>query len=155
LGADYLSYFTCDDNGIITNIANPPYNLYAAAIPSVFYTDDDGTTNLGREIIQLIVLMAGYRITIAVLANVYTSVTAKAGSVESINQKSSTVLVNVLKAIKNKIDMALSRLSDLGMTTVVVYDAVSSMTDNIVEGNTFFTGGDFGPGPMGAGYREF
>lgn len=153
-GADFLAGFSCDDNGIISAIANAPSSIYAQAIPVIFYSDD-GSPELGREILQLIVLFAGYRIALTTFANLNTSTMAKAGAVEASSAKSATLLVTVIKALKNKIDMALTRLSDLGMTTVQVFDAVMSANDNLAAGNQFFTGADYGPPIMGPGYREF
>lgn len=153
-GIDILANFTCDDNGIVSVLPNAPANIYSQAIPAVFYSDD-GSPELGREIQQLIVLFAGYRITLTTMANLNTSVMAKAGSVESSTAKSATLLVTVIKALKNKIDMALTRLSDLGMTNVAVIDAVMNANDNLLAGNTYFVNADYGRSPMGPGYREF
>jgi hypothetical protein len=154
LGLDWLNSFTCDGNGLITYQANAPTNIFTASVPAVFY-EDQGVLELGREIQQLIVLMAGYRIALTVFANTYTSVSAKAGPVSSEQQKSAQLLQAVLKAIKGKIDAALYRLSDLGMTTVSVFDSVQNMTENMIGGINPFVGGDLGPTPMGHGYREF
>jgi hypothetical protein len=126
--------YTCNDSGIISLqvIAQPTYpdanNPYAGQAPA----------NMPREYIQLIVLMAGYRALITAMQNVANSTTAKAGSVEFSTSHSTSMYIGALKALTAKIDIALTRLSDLGSTSVAVLDAVIDSTANIVDGNSWF-----------------
>lgn len=129
--------YTCNDSGIITPqvLAQPTYpdanNPYGGQAPA----------NLPREYIQLIVLMAGYRALITTMQNVATSTMSKAGSVESSVSRSTSMYIGALKAITAKIDIALTRLSDLGSTSVAVLDAVIDSTIAIADGNSWFVSG--------------
>lgn len=126
--------YTCDDSGIITPQvgAQPMYpdqfNPYGGSVVG----------DLPREYIQLIVLMAGYRALITKMQNTASSQMAKAGSVETSVSHSTSMFVGALKAITAKIDIALTRLSDLGSTSVAVLDAVMDSTIAIADGNSWF-----------------
>ena len=126
--------YTCDDSGIIT-----PQTTAQPSFPDT-YNPYGGvqTIDLPREYVQLIVLMAGYRALITTMQNVATSSMARAGSVETSTSRSTSMYVAALKAITAKIDIALTRLSDLGSTSVAVLDAVMDSTIAIADGNSWF-----------------
>jgi hypothetical protein len=126
--------YTCDDQGIIS-----PFS--------------ESQPDLDREMIQIIILFAGYRCLITTMQNVATSTTYKAGSVESSVSRSTSMYVAALKAVTSKIDIALTRLSDLGSTSVAVLDSVIDSTIAIAEGEAWFVsaGNDY-PSSSWEGY---
>lgn len=127
--------YTCDGTGLITPQASTP------SFPDYWNPYQNQTGDLGRDYVQLIVLMAGYRALITLMQNTNVSVMAKAGSVESSTQKSAQMFVAALKAVTSKIDIALTRLSDLGSTSVGIRDAVIDNTTAILGGDTWFVRG--------------
>lgn len=92
------------------------------------YDDDAGGyldgTDLSRELQQVIVLYAGYRILLSEFRNISTMVRGKAGPVEFEQQKSANVLKEALAAVKQKIDYVLATLSSHGGSDTTVLDAV-------------------------------
>lgn len=135
-GVDILGAFSCDNDGIIEPIsgANGGSGLYYGfQIPSSWYTDD-GTVDLGREVIQAIILCAGYRAALTSSQNLSTMVRSQAGNVSFETAKSAQMMQAVLKNLMAKLDIVLTRLSDLGTTAVSVYDSIIQKTDNINQG---------------------
>jgi len=139
--------FTCDDTGLITPQASTPgfpdyWNPYSVQQVAAF----------PRDYVQLVVLMAGYRALITLMQNTNVSVMAKAGSVESSTQMSPQMFIAALKAVTSKIDIALTRLSDLGSTSVGIRDAVIDNTCAILNDETWFVrgGSSYGSDSWGA-----
>lgn len=95
-----------------------------------------GTTDMSRDLQQLVVLYAGYRITLASYVNLNSSFRAVAGPVEYETQKSAQVLRAVLDALKERIGIALGRLSDLGGSSVAVFDSVVERSYSLAVGAT-------------------
>lgn len=138
-GLDFLAGFTCDDGGTISpqNSSNVPQG-FQNYIPVAWF--EDGTTgDIGREIIQAVLLFAHLKVLVAVMENANTSTTYKAGPVESSVSKSSSVYQAALKAVTSQIDIVLTRLSDLGSTNVTVLDAVIDSTMAISTGDQWWT----------------
>lgn len=130
--------YTCDDIGLITPYkTTPPPQYPDQSNPYNF----NGLGDLPREYVQLIVLFGGYRALITTLQNVNTQTTARAGAVETSVQKSGAMYIAALKAVTAKIDIALTRLSDLGSTSVTVLDAVIDSTSAIENDATWFVRG--------------
>lgn len=80
-------------------------------------TDDDslivpqhGTTDLERDFQQLIVLFAGFRITLTQFQNINSGFSAKAGPVQFEQQKSAQTLRGVLDSIKERLKAILLTL---------------------------------------------
>lgn len=141
-GFDFLANWTCDQSGNISPQTNAPSASLTGVtqyIPVGWYTDDNSGA-IGREIVQAIILFAGYRVCLTAMmaAGGSTSVTARAGSVESSVTKSPQVYQAVLKALTAKIDLVLTRLSDLGSTNVEVLDAVIDNTTNMGMGEAWW-----------------
>lgn len=90
-----------------------------------------GQPDLTRDFQQLIVLYAGYRITLTQFQNLNARFHAKAGPVEIEVEKSANTLKAVLDAIKQRIDIVLTRLSDVGGTSVEILDAIIENTYTI------------------------
>jgi hypothetical protein len=99
---------------------------------------DTSAPDMGRDWQQLIVLYAGFRITLTEFKNTQSSFHAVAGPVEIEVQKASNVLKGVLDAIKSRIDIVLRRLSDVGATSVAVFDAVIEQTYDIATREQWF-----------------
>lgn len=137
-GVDILGAFMCDNDGIIeplsnTAVANSSGLYFGFQIPASWYTDNGGV-DLGREVIQAIILTAGYRAALTTSANLATMVRSQAGNVSFETAKSATMMQAVLKNLMAKLDIVLTRLSDLGTTAVSVYDSIIQKTDNINQG---------------------
>lgn len=137
-GLDFLAGFTCDNNGNILPQAsgNTPPGI-VNYIPVGWF--EDGTSgDIGREIVQAILLFAHLKVLIAVMENANTSTTYRAGPVESSVSKSSSVYQAALRALMSQIDIVLTRLSDLGSTNVMVLDAVIDSTCNLATGTQWW-----------------
>jgi hypothetical protein len=99
------------------------------------YTEDEGEvtpisgdTDLSRDLQQLIVLYAGFRITLTQFQNINSGFRAKAGPVEFEQNKSAQTLKGVLDAIKARISLVLDNLSEYGGAHTAVLDAVIERT---------------------------
>ena len=99
------------------------------------YTEDEGEitplsgdTDLTRDMQQLIVLYAGFRITLTQFQNINSGFRAKAGPVEFETAKSAQTLKGVLDAIKARIGLVLENLSAYGGSNTSVLDAVIERT---------------------------
>jgi hypothetical protein len=69
-----------------------------------------GTTDMTRDLQQLIVLFAGYRVTLTQFQNINSGFRAKAGPAEFEQQKSAQTLKAVLDAIKERLALIVSTL---------------------------------------------
>jgi len=101
-----------------------------------------GTTDLPRDLQQLIVLFAGFRMAITSYRSINSSYRAKAGPVEYEVQKSAQTLKALIDAIKSRIDFILKNLSSYGdgSSGVAIFDAV--INANYAEaGGSWFVGG--------------
>lgn len=97
-----------------------------------------GAPDMTRDLQQLIVLYAGFRITLTELKNTQASFQAQAGAVQIEVTKASNVLKSVLDAIRSRIDIVLRRLSDVGTTNVEVFDLVIEQTYAIATRQEWF-----------------
>lgn len=97
-----------------------------------------GTTELGRDQQQIIILYAAYRIVLASLRSLSTSFRAKAGSVEFETAQSATILRDVLAALRDKIKLVLALSDTLGATDTAYIDAVFERTTSLALGDTWF-----------------
>lgn len=91
-------------------------------------TPSTGSTDLGRDHQQVLVLYAGYRIVLSDLRNVTASFRTKAGPVEFETSRPVQLLKDVLAAIRERIALAVSNLTDVGETSVDYFDAVVERT---------------------------
>lgn len=83
--------------------------------------DDAADDDLSRTQQQLIVLFAGSRCLRNELKNMNTKFRAAAGSVEFETENSATLLRDILKDLRSKIDLILATMSDLNYTTTTTY----------------------------------
>lgn len=107
--------------------------------------DYDDTTgyvageDLGRELQQLIVLWAGWKIVLNQMQNLTTTFRSKAGPVEFETQRSASVLKGVLDQLKAKIDFITGNLSVYGQgTNTAVFDAIVERTYSQVLGDVWW-----------------
>lgn len=82
-----------------------------------------GTTDMPRELQQVIVFMAAYNTIYLKLLNQRTGFRAKAGSVEYETQNSATVLKELADSLKQRYAILLGRLSDMGLVPTYVIDS--------------------------------
>ena len=101
-------------------------------------TPISGTTDIGRDYQQLVVMYAGYRIVLTQFQNLKSMFRAKAGPVEFETQQQATVLKAVLDAIRSRINLVLSRLSDVGVSTATVFDAVIERSYSTAANDTLW-----------------
>lgn len=145
-GVDFLVGWTCS-NGIIKPQTNPSGGA-PGYIPQYWYIDQEGSVNLGQEVVQAICLYAAMIAINAIVLNTKTQFAARSGGTSYEQQQSSSMLQTVLNTIKDQVRIVLTRLSDLGFTEVGVFDAVMQETAGIDFGSTQWVGG----GSMGGGY---
>lgn len=102
------------------------------------YDDPDGysTTDLSRQMQQLIVLWAGWNVVINRLAALNTMMRAKAGNVEYERQNSASTLKALLDHLKDRIDYVLTTVRSGDVTTVTVFDAVVERSYSLASGET-------------------
>lgn len=87
-------------------------------------TPSSGTTELTRDLQQLVIFYAGITVVRNSLRDINTALRAKAGPVEFETQKSANTLRDILKELQQRRAILLSRLSDLGVTDSYYIDGV-------------------------------
>lgn len=103
------------------------------------YDDPTGfsaTEDLARELQQLVVLWAAWKITLNRMASLNTTFRTKAGPVEYETQNAASVLKSVLDALKGRIDYILDGLTQ--QTSVAVFDAVVERSYSMAVGDTWW-----------------
>lgn len=80
--------------------------------------------DLSPEMQQLVVLWSAWKATLSEFKQLSTTFRAKAGPTEYEEQRSATVLKEVLTALRDRIKFILDNLSTHGRTSVSVFDAV-------------------------------
>lgn len=83
-----------------------------------------GDDDIDGELQQLIVLYGAFMVTVTALQNARAKFRAQAGPVEFETQQAATQLRDVLSTIKERLNLILRRLGDLGTTDTAVLDAV-------------------------------
>lgn len=95
--------------------------------------------DLARDLQQLIVLWAGYKVVLARMGTLQSVFRAKAGPVEYETQQAATVLKSLLDTLKAKIDQVLGHLSTWNTgNTVVMLDSVIERTYSQAIGDTWW-----------------
>jgi hypothetical protein len=100
--------------------------------PSGFSAAED----LGREMQQLIVLWAAWKVVLNRMGSMNTTFRAKAGPVEYETQNAATVLKAVLDALKGRIDLVLTTVPQ--RAGVVVFDAMIERSYSMAVGETWW-----------------
>lgn len=109
------------------------------------YTESDGivspssgTTDLSRELQQLVVFYAGFRIVRNQLRDLKTSFKASSGPVSYETEQAATVLKAILDDLAKKRNYLIDKLSDLGVITGTYFDAVQGRSTAIELGETWW-----------------
>lgn len=103
-------------------------------------TPTSGTTDMPRDLQQVIVFMAAYNAIYLKLLNTRTSFRAKAGSVEYETQNSATVLKDLSDSLRQRYLILLQRLADLGYVETYVIDAVVARDNSLAARSTWWVG---------------
>lgn len=101
-----ITGYTVDDNGIVTPLS--------------------GTTDMGRDVQQIIVFYAGMDAVRNAIRSLNTLTRSVAGPVEFEVQKSANTLRDILKDYESRRNILLARLGDLGNTSASYFDGVLS-----------------------------
>lgn len=101
-------------------------------------TPVSGTTEIARELQQLVVAYAGVRIVRNQLRALNTSFKAQAGPVQFEQQKSANLLKGLLDDLREKRKFILVRLGDLGLTDSYYIDALVSRDDSFAAGDAYW-----------------
>lgn len=100
-----------------------------------------GTADLERPLQQLIVLFAGYRVTLTQFQNVNSGFRAKAGPVEFEQQKSATTLKALLDAYRERMRAILAVLPtgpEYGSSYAYAFEGYLERTYQIATGDAWF-----------------
>lgn len=111
---------------------------YVEADGEVF--PESGTTDMPRDLQQVIVFVTAYGTVFQKLLNIRTQLKAKAGPVEFETQNSATVLRDLAQSLRDRYAILLRRLSDLGMVPDYVIDGIMARTDALVNEGRGWTG---------------
>lgn len=98
-------------------------------------TPTSGTTDIPKEIQQLIVFYAGFRIVRNLLRDIKTAFKAQAGPVDYEVQQSAMVLTRLMDDLRERRAIILSRLGDIGNTSSVYIDGVAARSQAIAWGD--------------------
>lgn len=143
-GSDFFP--TASDDEWLANLRNSFWEARAYGFWTG-YTEAEGlvapltgTTELGRDQQQLIILFSAARIIRNTLQNTNTSFRAEVGGGAAVFEveNSATLLVAILKDIRSKIDLALAVIGSLNSTTVAYIDSLVEREESIYYGETYF-----------------
>lgn len=136
-----LQGYTCDENGLLFEISalnnNLPQQPQVYENPQTKNWAADGQL---REMVQLIIFYAGYRILRNALRGLRTQFRASAGPVSFEYQQSANLLVDVMRDLVNRRDIILRRLSDLGVVQSFYIDAIAARDSSLQNGDSYFIG---------------
>lgn len=99
-----------------------------------------GTTELTRDLQQLVVLYAALDIVFNQMRALNTAFRAAAGPAQFEIGKSAQLLQRILDELKTRRDIVLLRLSDVGAVPTYVIDALAGREQSIAFGDTFWAG---------------
>lgn len=109
------------------------------------YTETDGivnpvsgSTDLSRDLQQLVVFYAGFKIVRNHLRNLPTVFRAKAGDNEFQRQQAASLLKSLMDELTRKRNILLDRLSDIGAIDSTYVDAVVRRTQSISDEDTYW-----------------
>lgn len=134
------------DDEWVTRLANGFWNARLDGLLAGYVESDgeivpvSGTTDMSRELQQVIVFYAAYETILLALRTLNTSFRAQAGPVEFETQQSAQVLRDIASALKDRRNLLLGRLSDMGATSDYVIDAIIARQDSLLAGVTNWVG---------------
>lgn len=108
-----------------------------------------GTTDMPRDLQQVIVFMAAYSTLYLQLLGTKTGFRAKAGSVEYETTQSAQVLRDLAQSLKMRYEILLTRLSDLGLIPTYAFDAYIEREQVLMQGDGFWIGAGHGNAARG------
>lgn len=101
-------------------------------------TPTSGTTDLARDLQQLVIFYAGVRVIRNKLRTMGTAFRAKAGPVEYETQNSAQVLKSILDELVRKRNVILNRLSDMGSVDSHYIDMIMYRDEALTYGDSWF-----------------
>ena len=101
-------------------------------------TPSSGSTDLSRDLQQLVVFYAGFKIVRNELRSLPTVFRARSGESEYEKQQAATVLKSLMDELTRKRNVLLDRLSDIGAVDATYVDAVVQRTTAITYGDTYW-----------------
>jgi hypothetical protein len=135
-----------DDDEWVTRLRNAFWNARLDGL-LVGYVESDGlvlpvsgTTDMARDLQQVIVFFAGYGAIMNELRNKRASLRAKAGPAEFEVTQAATVLAEQARSQRAQLERILARLADQGATSVEVIDAIAARAESIASGTTSWVG---------------
>jgi hypothetical protein len=96
--------------------------------------DDYSPDDLSRDLQQLVVLWAGWKIVLTRMSSINSVFRAKAGPVEYETQTAASVLKSVLDTLKSRIDYVLDNIATTGGNSVAILDSIMESTYSIAAG---------------------
>jgi hypothetical protein len=100
--------------------------------------DDYSPDDLGRDLQQLVVLWAGWKIVLTRMSSINSVFRAKAGPVEYETQTAASVLKSVLDTLKSRIDYVLENIGTAGGSSVAILDSVMEATYSVAAGSYYW-----------------
>lgn len=126
-------------------LVNAFWDTVLDGIISGYTSDEDGnispmsgTTELGRELQQLIVFYAGISIVRNTLRTLNASFRAKAGPVEYETTQAATVMREILEELVRRRNIILQRLSDVGTVETAYVDMVVWRDESMRFGDSYW-----------------
>lgn len=111
------------------------------------YTEEDGivtptsgSTDIGRDLQQLVVFYAGFKIVRNQLKALPTVFRARSGDNEYEKQQAATLLRALMDELTRKRNIMLERLSDLGTIDATYVDMIIQRTTSTTYGDTYWYG---------------
>lgn len=135
-----------EDDEWVVRLANGFWNARLDGLLTGYIESDGAVTptsgdeDMSRELQQVIVFYAAYDTILLALRALNTTFRAQAGPVSYETGQSAQVLRDIATALKEKRNLLLSRLSDLGATSDYVIDAIIARQDSLLDGITYWTG---------------
>ena len=125
-------YPDANDDTWLGNLQDAFWEAYLDGLITSTYAESDGlvTPDLPKDLQQLLVFYAGYKIIRNTIRDLKTMFRSKAGPVEYEVQQSSSVFRDILAELSKKRSLLLQRLSDLGYADSYYVDAVIARTDS-------------------------
>lgn len=138
-------YPTATDEVWLGKLINAFWNAVLEGVITGYVVDDDGlvsptsgTTDMARDIQQVIVLYAAYNAVLMQVLNAKASFRAKAGPTEYETSQSATTLKAALDAARERLNIIIRRLGDLGSVNTAVLDAVVERTYSMAYGEQWW-----------------
>jgi len=103
-----------------------------------------GGADIGRDLVQLVVFYAGFRIVRNQLRDLKTSFKAKAGTVDYEIEQSANVLKAIMDDLTKRRSIVLARLGDIGSTHSYYFDQIQGRENSIIYGDSYWISQDNG-----------